>query len=277
MMVSKHLDQLQKKLRSTPSTPGIFTGIASLDKVIGGLRSGCLYLICGDRQVGKTAFAAQMVNSIVMIEKECHGVALFSLDLLGDQMTERLLSNLSGVGIREITLGQLSKYQLEVILEEARVRLERSLLYIDDSAMLDHRRVVDRIYLFYVCQQVDVVFIDKLKVLDNPNETCSAAEVSQFMKELKDIALKLNISIVLLADYDEHVEGEPKIPQLHDLSEQRLDVESADVVLYLYRPEYYQKEWGETDLIVLKNDSGFLGTIKLIADLSTQKFKEQLL
>jgi replicative DNA helicase len=277
MMITIHLQELSKKLFPVKETIDFATGFPKLDETTRGLHRGDLYLICGHKGVGKTAFMAQVINSILGMERSVHAVSVFSIDLSAEQLTERFISNLSKVSIENIKLRKLSPYEKEVLVPEANVKLARYSLYIDDSAIIDIHMLQERIYLLHGRGNADVVFIDNLQLIDNPYVTYSVDQLYSFAQALKNIALNLNIPIVLLSSINENEEGELKRPTLYDITEQRINVKHPDVVLCLYRPEHYKYEFGETELIIMKNAWGPLTTINLIADLSTQSFKEQSL
>jgi replicative DNA helicase len=263
MFINQHLAIAKEKLNPVMDRKHIGSGIKDLDSIINGFEKGNLYISGGQQSVGKTSMIIKMANEIHQRRNEQNSIALFSFDLSAGQLTKRFVCHLSQIPLSDITNDAITNSEREGILEEALNKLNNETIYIDDNTS-SLNSLLEKIEVLHNCQCADIVFIDSLHLLSCPGE--------DMIPSLKKTADRLQLPIVVTVTINKTGESRPGLKDLQD----KMDVRQADVVLCLWRPEYYTKERGETELLVLKNETGKTGTIKLVADLQRQTFRDEL-
>ena len=249
---------------------GIPTGFGLLDKYITGLNKSDFILIGARPAMGKTSFALNLAQNITMgARKRC---VFFSLEMTKEQLAERLLASQAGIESQKFRTGELT--------DDEWIRLGNALssfhdveLYLDDTAAItvpEIKSIVRRL------KDVDCILIDYLGLIQSAvHKENRVQEVSEITRNLKMMAKDLNIPVICCAQLSRGTEGRGKThtPQLSDLRESGSIEQDADIVMFLYRPDYYRNELSEeerdevdenlTELIVAKNRHGETGTVKL--------------
>lgn len=265
---------------------GVPTGYSHLDHLTAGWQKTDLVILAARPAVGKTAFALNLAINAAMDPLKPTAVALFSLEMSCDQLARRMLSMVTEVQLRSISRGQMDDREF-LQLTQRSDRLAKAKIFLDDQAGLNIfelrakcRRLKDK-------HNINLIIIDYLQLMQGPNVKGGnrEQEISKISRELKGLAKDLQVPIIALSQLSRAVEqrGEKsKMPQLSDLRESGAIEQDADMVMFLYRPEYHgitadengDSVEGLTYLSVAKHRNGGLDTLQFRADLSIQKFYE---
>lgn len=259
---------------------GISSGFGMLDKYLTGLNKSDLILIGARPAMGKTSFALNLAQNIAMgARKKC---VVFSLEMTKQQLAERLLSAQAGVESQKLKTGELTDSEWER-LGAAAGQFNDVELYLDDSSSITVPEIKSRIRRM---KNVDCVIIDYLGLISSATKKENRVqEVSEITRNLKMMAKDLNIPVICCAQLSRGTEGHGKNhkPQLSDLRESGSIEQDADIVLFLYREDYYRNDVAEdkqdeidankTELIVAKNRHGATGTIEMTFDKEFTRFR----
>ncbi|MEO6299123.1 MAG: replicative DNA helicase [Paracoccaceae bacterium] len=276
---------------------GISTGLADLDKKLGGLHPSDLLILAGRPSMGKTSLATNIAFNIAKAHKrgrlpdgsegtvEGGVVGFFSLEMSAEQLAARVLSEASEVPSEQIRRGDMTEQEFRRFVEAAK-DLESCPLYIDDTPALPISQLAARARRLKRTQGLDVLIIDYLQLLKGTTKTDNRVqEVSEITQALKAIAKELNIPVIALSQLSRQVESrEDKRPQLSDLRESGSIEQDADVVMFVYREEYYKErekpgdhelekmaQWqqimeschGKAEVVIGKQRHGPIGTVEL--------------
>jgi len=276
---------------------GISTGLVDLDRKLGGLHPSDLLILAGRPSMGKTSLATNIAFNIAKAyrrgrlsdgsEGAVDGgvVGFFSLEMSSEQLAARILSEASEVPSEQIRRGDMTEEEFRRFVEAAK-SLESCPLYIDDTPALPISQVAARARRLKRTHGLDVLMVDYLQLLKGTGrgETNRVQEVSEITQGLKAIAKELNIPVVALSQLSRTVESrDDKRPQLSDLRESGSIEQDADVVMFVYRDEYYHErlkppeddprfaEWyekmnrvhGKAEVIIGKQRHGPIGTVEL--------------
>ncbi len=275
---------------------GVTTGLHDLDKWLGGLHPSDLIIIAGRPSMGKTALATNIAfnAALAKAEKKTEGgnVVIFSLEMSADQLANRLLAQEAKISSDRIRRGELKATDFPSLIESSR-RISKIPLYIDDTPALTVAGLRIRARRLQRQKGLDLIVIDYLQLLQGGNEENRVQEISQITRGLKALAKELNVPIIAASQLSRAVEQrDDKHPQLADLRESGSIEQDADVVIFLYREEYYEarKEpepgtekygiWQEkmeavqnqAEAIIAKQRHGPVGTIRLFFDARFTKF-----
>ncbi len=247
-------------------------GFRDLDHKLGGLKGGDMVVLAARPSMWKTAFALNMSQNIWFKGKN---VAIFSLEMSKEQLTDRMIS--AAIGIDS---WKLAKWELEdeefARIGEAMERLSAANIYIDDSAggsLMDLKSKARRLKMQ---AGLDIIIIDYIQLMTNGNSLNRVQEVSEISRWIKSLARELDVPIIALSQLSRAVESRPdKRPVLSDLRESGSIEQDADIVMMLYREEYYdeftEKKW-VTEVFIRKNRNGPTGWIELFFQKEKQKF-----
>lgn len=259
---------------------GIPSGFGMLDKYLTGLNKSDLILIGARPAMGKTSFALNLAQNISMIaRKKC---VVFSLEMTKEQLAERLLSSQAGVESQKLKTGELTTDEW-VRLGNAAGQFNDVELYLDDTSSITVPEIKSRVRRM---KDVDCILIDYLGLISSAGKKENRVqEVSEITRNLKMMAKDLNIPVICCAQLSRGTEGHGKNhkPQLADLRESGSIEQDADIVLFLYREDYYRNDVSEekqddidankTELIVAKNRHGATGSIELTFDKEFTRFR----
>lgn len=259
---------------------GIPTGFGLLDKYITGLNKSDFILIGARPAMGKTSFALNLASNVSMAaKKKC---IFFSLEMTKEQLAERLLASHSGVTSQKFRTGELTDDEW-IRVGNAASAFQDVELYPDDTSSITVPEIKSRVRRL---KNVDIIIIDYLGLVQSAtHKENRVQEVSEITRNLKMMAKDLNIPVVCCAQLSRGTEGRGKShkPQLSDLRESGSIEQDADIVMFLYREEYYKNEVADdkqddiddsmTELIVAKNRHGQTGTIELSFDKEFTRFR----
>lgn len=259
---------------------GIPTGFGMLDKYITGLNRSDLILIGARPAMGKTSFALNLAQNISMnAGKKC---VVFSLEMTKEQLAERLLSAQAGVESQKLKTGELTNDEW-VRLGNAAGQFNNVELYLDDTSSITVPEIKSRVRRM---KNVDCIIIDYLGLISSATKKENRVqEISEITRNLKMMAKDLNIPVICCAQLSRATEGHGKNhkPQLSDLRESGSIEQDADIVMFLYREDYYRNDVAEdkqdeidankTELIVAKNRHGATGSIEMTFDKEFTRFR----
>ncbi|MDE6035200.1 MAG: replicative DNA helicase [Ruminococcus sp.] len=244
---------------------GLNSGFVYLDNIISGLNKSDLIIIAARPAMGKTSFAMNIaVNVARRTEK---AVVVFNLEMSGEQLALRMLSTESLVDSGRIRNGRLTGEEWEKLANGAGY-LSSLPMYIDDTASISVQQIKSKLKRL---RNVGLVVIDYLQLISSASRRENrVTEVSEITRQLKIMAKELDIPVILLSQLSRGVESRnDKRPMLSDLRESGSIEQDADIVLFLYRDAYYNKDSPNTNIsecIIAKNRHGETGTIELMWD-----------
>ena len=276
---------------------GISTGFIDLDKKMGGLHSSDLIILAGRPSMGKTSLATNIAYNIAKSFQKRDNpdgssetldggiVGFYSLEMSAEQLAARILSETAEIPSEQIRRGDMTENEFRRFVEAAK-SIESSPLYIDDTPALTIAQLASRARRLKRTNGLDALIIDYLQLVRAPSSRESRVnEISEITQGLKAIAKELNIPVIALSQLSRQVENrEDKRPQLADLRESGSIEQDADVVLFVYREEYYKERekpsdhdlekmaaWqeemdrlhGRAELILGKQRHGPIGTVEL--------------
>lgn len=267
-IVMRTLEKIEKAAKNHGSVTGIPTGFLDLDYKLSGLQPSDLVLIAARPSMGKTAFVLNVAQHIAF-RKE-HSVAIFSLEMSCEQLMNRLLAMESRVEAQNLRTGNMRDHDWEKLIEGAGV-IGKSKLIIDDTPGISIPELRSKCRKYKLEHGLDVVIIDYLQLMSGRGGRASDSrqqEISEISRGLKSLARELNVPVLALSQLSRAVEKrEDKRPMLSDLRESGAIEQDADVVMFLYRDEYYHKDSelkNQAEVIVAKQRNGPTGTVNLV-------------
>ncbi|TET47262.1 MAG: replicative DNA helicase [Dehalococcoidia bacterium] len=255
--------------------PYVLSNFVGLDEFLGGFQRSDLVIIAGRPSMGKTSLGLSIARNVAVEQKAC--VALFSLEMARDSIVMRLLASESGVNSRRVRLGLHTEDEERRIMEATGV-LSESAIFMDDSPQLRVVEMRSKARRLHFERGLDLIIVDYLQLMQGEGRGENRVqEISYISRSLKALARELNVPVIAVSQLSRAVEWRAShIPQLADLRESGSIEQDADVVMFVYRDEYYhtEEEWQlqhpdreypreEADIIVAKNRNGPTGQIKL--------------
>ena len=267
-------DTIEKLYTNKEDITGITTGFDDLNKKTNGLQRTDLLLVAARPAMGKTAFSLNLVQNAAL--KGDASVAVFSLEMSKEQLVQRMLSAQSHVELKKIKTGNLDENDWPRIIDAMSV-LSNANIYIDDTPGIKIGELRSKCRKLKIEKGLDLILIDYLQLMegDGGNES-RQQEISKISRSLKIIAKELNCPVVALSQLSRAPEQRSDHrPMLSDLRESGAIEQDADIVMFLYRDEYYhpdseRKNIGE--IIIAKNRHGETGSVELVWLGEIQKF-----
>ena len=270
---------LEKLSQSKGEITGLPTGFYDLDKVTAGLHPNELIIIAARPAMGKTAFALNLATNIAMNAKKT--VALFNMEMGAEQLAVRMLSSVGQIEFNKLKNGRLEHNDWKRV-NEAISRLADTKMYIDDTPGMTIAEIRAKCRRLASSQDgLDIVIIDYLQLISGGPKYAGnrQQEIAEISRSLKTLAMELEIPVIALAQLSRSVEGrDDKRPILSDLRESGSIEQDADIVAFLYRDDYYNKEsaidenTSKSEFIIGKHRSGPTTTIDLIFRRNTSTF-----
>ena len=264
-VVMNALDMIEAAAKTSGSITGIPTGFADLDYSTAGFQPSDLILIAARPSMGKTAFALNIALNSALKSGKC--VALFSLEMSKEQLVNRLFAMESMVSSQNIRTGNLSDKEWEKLIEGA-TAVGNSRIIIDDTGSISISELRSKCRKFKLEHGLDMIMIDYLQLMTGNGKTDSRQqEISDISRSLKSLARELNVPVVALSQLSRKVEERTDHrPMLSDLRESGAIEQDADVVMFIYRDDYYNKDTdkkGVAEIIIAKQRNGPIGTVEL--------------
>ncbi len=275
-VVVKAIQNVEVAYKNKGLVTGIATGFLDLDYKTAGLQPSDLILIAARPSMGKTAFVLNLADHIAV--KNHIPTAIFSLEMNNVQLVNRLLSMHSHVDAQKIRTGNLEDGDWNDLVTSARI-LGNSTLMIDDTPGISITELRSKCRKMKLEKDLKLVIIDYLQLMSGGSKRTESRqqEVSEISRSLKALAREINCPVIALSQLSRNVEGrDDKRPILSDLRDSGAIEQDADVVMFLYRDEYYLKEKstkpGITEVIIGKQRNGPIGTVELGFQANLTKF-----
>lgn len=265
-VVLNALDKIEKASKNKGTVTGIPTGFIDLDYKTSGFQPSDLILIAARPSMGKTAFVLNVAQHMAF--KEGKTVAIFSLEMSKEQLVNRLFSLESKVDSQALRTGNLTDEDWAKLIEGAAV-VGKSNLIIDDTPGISIAELRSKCRKFKLEHDLGIIIIDYLQLMSGGKHSESRQqEISEISRSLKAVARELNVPVVALSQLSRAVEQRPDHrPMLSDLRESGAIEQDADVVMFLYRDDYYNKDTDKkniAEVIIAKQRNGPIGTIELV-------------
>lgn len=264
-IVISSLESIESAAKSKGSVTGIATGFYDLDYKTAGLQPSDLILVAARPSMGKTAFVLNIAEYVAV--KSGITTAIFSLEMSKDQLVKRIISMNSKVDSQAIRSGELQDEDWVKLVESART-IGNSGLIIDDTPGISIGELRSKCRKFKLEHNLGLVIIDYLQLMSGSKKSESRQqEISEISRSLKALAREINAPVIALSQLSRAVEQRPdKRPMLSDLRESGAIEQDADVVMFIYRDDYYNRdseEAGVSEIIIGKQRNGPTGTVKL--------------
>jgi replicative DNA helicase len=305
------IQSIESAYRRDSHLVGVTTGFRDLDNTLGGLHKSDLVILACRPGMGKTSLATNIAFNAAKARQRAiedgvePGVAdgavvgFFSLEMSSEQLAIRILSARSGISSHKLRQGQISREESHDVVRAAR-EIEELPLFIDDTPALSIAALRTRARRLYRQHNLSLIFVDYLQLLRSTNMRANDSrvqEVSQITQGLKALAKELNVPVVALSQLSRVVEQrDDKRPMLSDLRESGSIEQDADVVLFLFREEYYHRqrrpdddspsmaEWrekeervhGRAEVMIAKQRHGPVGNVKMLFDSNTTNFSDYI-
>lgn len=281
LLIKEYINEVEDVSKRSDQVSGVPSGFAALDRITSGWQKGTLLILAARPGMGKTAFALTMARNIAVDFKK--PVAIFSLEMSAMELVGRLLSAETRIPGRKFKQGDLAPYEWEWLNSKAGNLASGGKICIDDTSALTMFELRAKCRRLKQQHDIQMVFIDYLQLMrgDGSIKGNREQEISQISRQLKGLAKELKIPILALSQLSRAVEtrsGEKK-PQLSDLRESGAIEQDADMVMFIYRPEYYgihgeNAPEGAAELLIEKHRSGSTGSVPLRFIKEFAKFED---
>lgn len=265
-VVMNAMDKIEAASKNDGYVTGVATGFTDLDYRTAGMQPSDLVLIAARPSMGKTAFALNIAQHVAF--KLGLPVAIFSLEMSKEQLINRMFSLESGVDAQKLRTGQLNDQDWERLIESAG-SIGRSKLVIDDTPGITVPELRSKCRKLKLEHGLSMIIIDYLQLMTGSGRGNDSRqqEISEISRALKGIARELNVPVLALSQLSRAVEQRPDHrPMLSDLRESGAIEQDADVVMFIYRDDYYNHDTdkkGVSEIIVAKQRNGPVGTVEL--------------
>jgi replicative DNA helicase len=276
-VLSDTFERLNELHSNTGKLRGVPTGFRDLDNMLAGLQNSDLLILAARPSMGKTTFVMNIAHHIAA--KEGIPVGFFSLEVSKEQLIDQLLAIESGVDSWKLRTGALDDDDFPR-LNEAMAELSEAPLYIDDSAMTNVMEMRTKARRLQAEHGLGCVIIDYLQLISGGARSLEGRqqEVSEISRGLKGLARELNVPVIALSQLSRAVESRnPPIPQLADLRDSGSIEQDADVVMFIYREAYYNKQTDReniTDILIKKHRNGPIGDVELYFHPEQRRFTD---
>ncbi len=266
--------ELESKKGQKDGLTGVPSGFTSLDRVTSGWQKSDLVIIAARPAMGKTAFVLSVLRNAAV--DHSRPVAIFSLEMSSIQLVNRLISSEAELDSEKIKKGNLAEYEWQQLMHKTN-KLSTAPIFVDDTPALSILELRAKCRRLKAQNDVQLIVIDYLQLMSGEAKSGNTGnreqEISSISRALKKIAKELNVPVIALSQLSRAVEtrGGDKRPQLSDLRESGAIEQDADIVMFLYRPEYYgitEDEEGHStagvgEVIIAKHRNGSLENVKL--------------
>ena len=266
-VVLNALDKIEAASKNAGSVTGIPTGFLDLDYKTAGLQPSDLILIAARPSMGKTAFVLNIAQHVAF--KANKSVAIFSLEMSKEQLVNRLFALEAQVDAQSLRTGNLKDSDWEKLIESAGI-IGKSKLMIDDTPGISISELRSKCRKMKLEHGLDIIIIDYLQLMTGRvggRSESRQQEISEISRALKGVARELNVPVIALSQLSRAVEQRPDHrPMMSDLRESGAIEQDADVVMFIYRDDYYNKDTelkNVAEIIIAKQRNGAIGTINL--------------
>ncbi len=262
----EYLERIEKLNEDGGDIIGVPTGFTDLDRLLGGLNKSDLLILAGRPGMGKTS----LENAIALTAATRYGkrVAIFNLEMSGEQLVQRMLSAETRIDSQRLRRGQLYEHEWPIFME-AIGRLSETRIFIDDTPSITPNQLRTKCRRLYAEHGLDLIMIDYLQLMNSERSSNNRVmEISEISRGLKGLARELDVPVLAAAQLSRAVEQrQDKRPLLSDLRDSGSIEQDADIVMFIYRDEYYNPDTTErpniAELAIAKHRHGPTGTIDL--------------
>ena len=277
-IVMETFDKINTLYESKGGLTGISCGFKDLDALTSGLQASDLILVAARPSMGKTAFTLNIAANVALKEKKT--VAFFSLEMSKQQLVQRMLCSEGGIDSQKLKNADLSTEDWEKLVRTAD-KVSAAPLYIDDTAGITVNELRSKARRLKAEHGLDLIIIDYLQLMQGRSKGGSdnrQQEISDISRSLKAVARELNVPVIALSQLSRSVESRQiKRPMLSDLRESGSLEQDADIVMFLYREDYYDPETANkniTEVIVAKHRNGPVDTVKMFFKKEFTRFND---
>ncbi|SHI29791.1 replicative DNA helicase [Anaerovibrio lipolyticus DSM 3074] len=278
-IVMETFDKINVLYESKGGLTGIPCGFTDLDKLTSGLQASDLILVAARPSMGKTAFTLNIGAHVAL--KEHKNVAFFSLEMSKQQLVQRMLCSEGGIDSQKLRKGELDKTDWSKLVNVAN-KVAEAPLYIDDTAGITVMELRSKARRLKAEKGLDLIIIDYLQLMQGRTGKGATdnrqQEISEISRSLKAVARELNVPVIALSQLSRSVESRQiKRPMLSDLRESGSLEQDADIVMFLYREDYYDPETVNkniTEVIVAKHRNGPVDTVKMFFKKEFTRFND---
>ncbi len=266
-IVMNAMDNIERASHNKGNVTGVATGFLDLDYRTAGMQPSDLILVAARPSMGKTAFVLNIAEYVAF--KQDKTVAIFSLEMSKEQLVNRLFSMESRVDSQHLRTGNLSDVEWEKLIESAGV-IGKSNLIIDDTPGISISELRSKCRKYKLEHNLEMIIIDYLQLMSGSGRSTDSRqqEISDISRSLKALARELHVPVIALSQLSRAVEQRPDHrPMLSDLRESGAIEQDADVVMFIYRDDYYNKDTekkGIAEIIIAKQRNGPIGTVELV-------------
>ena len=262
-LFSEVLEQIELLEQQGSEITGLATGFRDLDKKLAGLQNANLVIIAARPAMGKSAL---MLNIATNAASQGKPIALFSLEMSKEELVQRILSSVGRVDSMKLRSGQLGPLWQRVV--DAASRMYKAPIFIDDSPVVTVTDIRAKCRRLKRKSGLSLVVVDYLQLMQGSNRENRQQEIAEISRNLKNLARELDVPVVGLSQLNRSLEArEDKRPRLSDLRESGSLEQDADVVMFIYRHEYYhpedQENKGLAEVIIAKHRAGATGTVRM--------------
>ena len=267
--------EIEYRYNHRDELPGIPTGFYDLDALTSGLQPSNLIILAARPSMGKTALALNIAQNVGL--KTDKAVVFFSLEMSESELMKRLLASEAEVDARRMSSGYLQPQDWEKITT-AMAAYDNSKIFISDESSLSVSDMRAKCRRLAMKEEIGLIIIDYLQLIQGSNPTDRNQEISAISRNLKSLAKELHVPIIALSQLNRALSTRTdKRPVLSDLRDSGAIEQDADIVMFVHREEYYDREnpdlKGKAELIIAKNRSGPVDTLPLLFNANITKFK----
>lgn len=276
-LVRSGINKLTELSERESDVTGVASGFKALDKMTAGFQKGEMTIVAARPSMGKTAFSLNIATNVVLHQKK--SLLYFSIEMNRDQMMMRVLGSEARVGLSDLRTGRLSDAGWQRVIEKA-AKIGETNLFIDDASFVTPMSIRSKARKIKARFGLDLIMIDYLQLMKLGQKADSRErEVSEISQSLKAIAKDLQVPVIALAQVNRGSEGRSdRRPQVSDLRESGSIEQDADLIMSLYREDYYDRDnpdvRGISEVIIGKQRNGPVGTVKLRWDSQIGRFSD---
>ena len=267
--VPSTMDRLHELSNKSGGLIGSSTGFKDLDNKLQGLQKGDLVIVAGRPSMGKTSFAMNIAENVLLDDESDGAVLIFSLEMPGESLTTRLLSGMTKLNQQNVRSGMLKDDELRILFKQSE-KLKNMPLWIDDSSLLSPMELRAKARRLARTEKagLSLIVVDYLQLMQLPLSTENRVnQISEISRSLKSLAKELNVPVIALSQLNRAVEQRPnKRPIMADLRDSGAIEQDADVILFIYRDEVYNEDsehGNKAEIIIGKQRNGPIGRVDL--------------
>ena len=268
-LIPSTMDRLHELSNKSDGLIGSSTGFKDLDNKLQGLQKGDLIVVAGRPSMGKTSFAMNIAENVLLNDDSNGAVLIFSLEMPGESLTTRLLSGMTKLNQQNVRSGMLKDDELRILLQQSE-KLKNMPLWIDDSSILSPMELRAKARRLARTEKdgLSLIVVDYLQLMQLPLSIENRVnQISEISRSLKSLAKELNVPVIALSQLNRAVEQRPnKRPIMADLRDSGAIEQDADVILFIYRDEVYNEDseqGNKAEIIIGKQRNGPIGTVNL--------------